>query len=51
MDDEGKALRYSQAEAYELMGKKEEALAVYKRIYSQDINFRDVARKVDALSK
>jgi len=50
MDDEGKGLRYSQAEAYELMGKKEEALAIYKRIYSQDINFRDVARKVDALS-
>jgi tetratricopeptide (TPR) repeat protein len=50
LDDEGKELRYSQAQAYEQMGKKAEALGVYKKIYSQDINFRDVAQKVDALS-
>ncbi|NLW51196.1 MAG: tetratricopeptide repeat protein [Candidatus Brocadiaceae bacterium] len=50
MDDEGKDLYYCQAEALEAMGNREEALKVYKRIYSQDINFRDVAAKVDALS-
>lgn len=51
MDEQGKELRYDQAQAYEQMGNKEEALNLYKRIYSQDINFRDVARKVDALSE
>jgi tetratricopeptide (TPR) repeat protein len=50
MDEEGKDLYYSQAQTLESMGNPEEALKVYKRIYSQDINFRDVAAKVDALS-
>jgi len=48
MDDEGKALRYDQALALEAMGRPDEALALYKRIYSQDIMFRDVAGKVEA---
>jgi tetratricopeptide (TPR) repeat protein len=50
MDGEGKELHYCLADAYEQMGNKPEALKVYKKIYSQDINFRDVARKVDVLS-
>jgi tetratricopeptide (TPR) repeat protein len=50
MDEEGKELRYCQAQAYEGMGRPDEALKLYKRIYSQDINFKDVAAKVDALS-
>lgn len=51
MDTRGKELRYSQAESYEKMDRPEDALAIYKKIYSQDINFRDVADKVDTLSK
>jgi tetratricopeptide (TPR) repeat protein len=50
MDDEGKELRYSLAQAQEESGNKAEALKAYKQIYSQDINYRDVAKKVDALS-
>lgn len=51
MDVQGKELRYCQAQAYEEMGNGQEALSVYKKIYSQDITFRDVAQKVDALSR
>jgi tetratricopeptide (TPR) repeat protein len=51
LDDQGKDLYYHQAEAFEQVGRDEEAGAIYKRIYSTDINFRDVARKVDALSR
>ena len=50
MDEQGKELRYCQAQAHEVMGNSEEALTIYKRIYSQDINYRDVADKVDTLS-
>lgn len=51
MDDEGKELRYNLAQAHEEAGETEQALKVYKKIYSQDINFRDVSEKVDALSE
>ncbi len=50
MDEQGKELRYCQAQANEDMGNTAEALDLYKRIYSTDINYRDVAQKVDALS-
>jgi tetratricopeptide (TPR) repeat protein len=50
MDAEGKELRYCAAQAYEAMGNPQGALRMYKGIYSQDITFRDVASKVDALS-
>ncbi len=50
MDEKGKAIRYYKAQALEAMGDEQEALGVYKKIYSQDINYRDVAQKVDALS-
>jgi tetratricopeptide (TPR) repeat protein len=51
MDYEGKQLRYSQAEALEKMGRPEEALKIYKKIYSEDINFLDVSEKVEELSQ
>ncbi len=51
MDEEGKELRYEQAAAYEALGNTQEAVKIYKKVYSQDINFRDVARKVEALGK
>ena len=50
LDDPGKELRYCQAQAFEEMGKPDEALDLYKKIYSMDINYLDVAAKVDALS-
>jgi tetratricopeptide (TPR) repeat protein len=50
MDFEGKTLRYSHAGALEELGKVDEALAIYKVIYGRDINFMDVATKVDTLS-
>ena len=50
MDDQGKDLYYCQAQTLESMGNRAEALKVYKRIYSQDINFRDVTQKVDDLN-
>ena len=37
-------------EALELMGEKQEALKVYKKIYATDIGFRDIADKVESLS-
>jgi tetratricopeptide (TPR) repeat protein len=50
LDDLGKELLYYQARAHEEMGDKESALKIYKKVYSQDINFKDVAQKVDTLS-
>jgi len=51
MDEQGKELRYSLAQSLEESGDREQALQTYKEIYSQDINFRDVSQKVDALSR
>jgi len=51
LDDKGKDLLYHLAEAHDASGDKEKALQLYKKIYSTDINFRDVAQKVDALSR
>lgn len=51
MDPEGKELRYNLAQAYESMGDKGNALLTYKKVYSQDINFMDVADKVDQLMR
>lgn len=50
MDERGKEIRYLQAQAHEAMGQDEEALSIYKKIYSQDINFRDVDQRVTELS-
>ena len=51
LDDKGKDILYLLAQAHEVSGGAQEALKLYKRIYSADINFRDVAQKVDALGK
>lgn len=51
LDSTGMQLYYLLASALELMGDKEQALKIYKRLYSNDISFRDVAQKVDALGK
>ncbi|MET0263294.1 MAG: hypothetical protein ABW223_10380 [Rariglobus sp.] len=48
MDDLKKDVIYQLAECYEGMGKKTEAIAEYKIIYSDDIGFRDVADKINA---
>lgn len=50
MDERGKEIRYLQAQAHEAMGQTEKALNLYKKIYSQDINFRDVEQRVSQLS-
>jgi len=50
MDERGKEICYLQAQTHEAMGQNQEALALYKKIYSQDINFRDVDRRVTDLS-
>jgi tetratricopeptide (TPR) repeat protein len=50
MDENGIRLQYLLAEAMEENGQKPEALRVYKRIYSHDITYRDVADKVAALT-
>jgi len=50
-DETGMELQYLLAGALENMGKSEEALGIYKKLYSSDISFRDVAQKVEALSK
>jgi tetratricopeptide (TPR) repeat protein len=48
MDDLKKDVIYELAVCYEGMGKKNEAIAEYKIIYSEDIGFRDVADKINA---
>ncbi|HEY8932372.1 MAG TPA: tetratricopeptide repeat protein [Rariglobus sp.] len=48
MDDLKKDVIYELASCYESMGKKTEAIAEYKIIYSEDIGFRDVADKINA---
>jgi len=46
-----KELLYNLGVAYEQMGKKAEAKAQYEQIYERDIQFRDVAEKLEALYK
>ena len=50
LDETGMEVYYLLASALELMDDKEEALKVYKKIYSNEIGFRDVAQKVQELS-
>ena len=49
-DDTGMKLHYQLARALEERGDTDEALKIYKKIYSTDINYRDVSRKVESLS-
>ena len=48
MDDLKKDVIYELASCFENMGKKTEAIAEYKILYSEDISFRDVADKINA---
>ncbi len=47
-DEEKKELHYALGCALEMMGRKEDAVEQFKRIYETDIGFRDVAARVDA---
>jgi tetratricopeptide (TPR) repeat protein len=47
-DDEKKEIIYELGTVLEKMGKKEEAIELFKQIYEVDVGFRDVAAKVDA---
>jgi len=49
LDKRGKELQYALAQAHEAQGDTERALQVYKRIYSADITFKDVAQKVESV--
>jgi DNA-binding SARP family transcriptional activator len=49
MNDRGKKLHYRLAGAYEQAGQLDKALGIYKKIYSVDISFQDVAQKVQTL--
>jgi tetratricopeptide (TPR) repeat protein len=47
MDNMKKHVLYELGEVLELMGQQEKALDSYKQIYQADINFRDVAQKIE----
>ena len=47
-DEQKKELTYNLACVYELQGRPNEALHHFKSIYEVDIQFRDVAQKVEA---
>jgi hypothetical protein len=48
MDDEKKDMIYTLGCLYEKMGKREDAMKQFERIYEVDIGYRDVGKKVDA---
>ncbi len=47
MNEMKKEIIYELATAYELMGKAEQAFNEYKEIYSADISYKDVAKKIN----
>jgi tetratricopeptide (TPR) repeat protein len=47
-DDEKKELHYSLGCALDSLGRKEEAIEQFKRIYETDIGYKDVAARVDS---
>src|SRR6266403_196982 len=47
-DDEKKDLLYNLGSVLEKMGKREEAIAQFKQIYSADSGYKDVEAKIDA---
>lgn len=51
MNQRGKELHYQLASAYEQAGQREKALELFKKIYSVDISFQDVSKKVETLGR
>ena len=47
MNEAKKEIIYELGTAYELMGKAEQAFNEFKEIYSADISYRDVAKKIN----
>lgn len=47
-DEEAKELAYQLGSVLEKMGKADEAIEEFKRIYEQDVGYRDVMAKVDS---
>jgi tetratricopeptide (TPR) repeat protein len=46
-DEEAMELTYALGSVLEKMGKKEDAIEQFKKIYEVDVGFKDVAKKVD----
>ena len=46
--DQKKDIIYELGKVYELMGKVDDAISEYKEIYAVDINYKDVAKKINA---
>ena len=51
MDNNKKEIIYNLGETYEQMGKKDEAMVQFKKLYEVDINYRDVSKKLQTLSQ
>ena len=51
LDEQGMNLHYLLGETLEMQGKKNEALVIYKKIYSHDISFKDISHKVESLGR
>jgi tetratricopeptide (TPR) repeat protein len=49
MGEQKKQILYDLGTVHERQGRKDQALEVYKRIFENDIGFRDVGKKIDAL--
>ena len=45
-DELKKEITYNLGNTYEAMGDKQKALTEYKKIYEQDIHFRDIVKKI-----
>jgi tetratricopeptide (TPR) repeat protein len=48
LDDRKKEIIYQLGECYELLGRKEQAIAEFKAIYAEDVIYRDVAARINA---
>ncbi len=50
-DDDRKAVMYELASTLEAAGRREEALDVFRKVYDMDRDYRNVAEKVESLSR
>ena len=51
MDETKKDVVYEMGVLAEQMGRKDEAIAFFKEIYSVDIKFRDIAQRIESSYK